>query len=200
MKIYTYTGDQGSTSLFGGGRVAKCDLRICACGTVDELNAALGVARSMGGAPRVDDILRLLQNRMFDLGAELASPEAKDRGTQFLQDADVAELESFIDSLEEGLPELKAFVLPGGSQAASFLHLSRSVCRRAEREMVALAQVAPLRDTLLKYVNRVSDLLFVLARTANAEAGVDDVPWEKRPQASGIRCQASGREILTPDP
>jgi len=169
--------------------VAKCDLRICACGAVDELNAALGAARSMGGSPRVDDILKLLQNRMFDLGAELASPEAKDRGTQFLQDADVAELESFIDSLEEGLPELKAFILPGGSPAASFLHLSRSVCRRAEREMVALAQVAPLRDTLLKYVNRASDLLFVLARTANAEARVNDVPWEKRPQGSDIRPQ-----------
>ncbi|NOY30333.1 MAG: cob(I)yrinic acid a,c-diamide adenosyltransferase [Planctomycetes bacterium] len=180
MKIYTRTGDQGSTGLFGGGRVAKCDLRICACGALDELNAMLGAARSMGVSPRIDDILKLLQNRMFDLGAELASPQARDRGTQFLQEADVAELESFIDSLEETLPELKAFILPGGSQATSFLHIARSVCRRAEREMVALAQTAELRDTLIKYVNRASDLLFVLARTANAEAKIDDVPWEKR--------------------
>jgi len=180
MKIYTRTGDEGSTALFGGGRVAKCDLRICACGALDELNATLGAARSMGVSPRVDDILKLLQNRMFDLGAELASPQAEDRGTQFLQDADVAELESFIDLLEEGLPELKAFILPGGSQGASFLHLARSACRRAERDMVALAQTVSLRDTLIKYVNRASDLLFVLARVANTEAEVDDVPWEKR--------------------
>jgi len=180
MKIYTRTGDQGSTALFGGGRVPKNDVRICAYGTIDELNATLGVVRSMGVSAHVDGVLKMLQNHMFDLGAELASPEADERGTQFLQEADVTKLESLIDSLEEDLAQLKTFLLPGGCQAASFLHLSRCVCRRGEREMIALSQVAPLRETLLKYVNRASDLLFVLARSVNAEYGVDDVPWEKR--------------------
>jgi len=185
MKIYTRTGDQGSTALFGGSRVGKNDIRICAIGALDELNAALGVARSLGVSRRVDGVLELLQNRMFDLGAELASPQADVRGTQFLQahflqDEDVAELESAIDMFEEDLPELKAFILPGGTQAASTLHLARGVCRRAEREIVALAETAAVRDMTIKYVNRASDLLFVLARAANAEASVADVPWEKR--------------------
>ena len=179
MKIYTRTGDQGSTSLFGGGRVAKCDVRICSYGTIDELNAVLGVARSKGVAPRIDEVLHLLQNQMFALGAELANPSTDERAGQLLQEADVEDLESLIDSLEESLPELKSFILPGGCQAAAILHLARCICRRAEREIVSLSQDTSVRKTVLKYVNRTSDLLFVLARAANAEEGVGDVPWEQ---------------------
>ncbi len=180
MKIYTRSGDQGSTSLFGGGRVSKCDLRIGAYGTLDELNATLGVARSVGVPAQIDEILYLLQNRIFDLGAELANPKAGDREAGLLQDSDVGELELLIDSLEETLPGLKNFILPGGTPGAAALHLARCVCRRAEREIVALSQASAVRDTVIKYVNRTSDLLFVLARVANAAEEVADVAWKPR--------------------
>ncbi|MCA9229929.1 MAG: cob(I)yrinic acid a,c-diamide adenosyltransferase [Planctomycetales bacterium] len=180
MKIYTRSGDQGLTSLFGGGRVTKCDARIEAYGTIDELNATLGVARSLGVSPPIDEILHLLQNQLFDLGAELANPRAADQPAGLLQDNDVAQLEAFIDSSEADLPELKNFILPGGATGASLLHLARCVCRRAEREIVALSQVAPVRETVIKYMNRTGDLLFVLARAANAAVGVDDTLWQKQ--------------------
>ena len=165
--------------------MAKCDVRICAYGTIDEVNAILGMARSLGIAPRFDHILQLLQHQMFELGAELASPQADDQATQFLQEEDVVQLESLIDSLEETLPELKSFILPGGSQAAAILHLARCLYRRAEREIVALSREAPVRPAVLKYVNRVSDLLFVLARSLNAEEGVGDVPWKQGSEGPG---------------
>ncbi len=179
MKIYTRSGDQGSTSLLGGARVAKCDLRIGATGTLDELNAMLGFVRSAGLSSDFDKILGLLQNRMFDLGAELANPRAGEQGTSLLWEKNVAELESLIDSQEEALPELKSFILPGGSQAGSVLHLARCICRRAEREIVALSQESAVDGAILKYVNRASDLLFVLARAVNASEGADEVLWEK---------------------
>jgi len=180
MKIYTKQGDDGSTALFGGERVIKCDQRLRAYGTVDELNAALGMARSKGLSPRHDRILAVLQNRMFDLGAELATPDAANRGTNFLEESDVTEIETWIDSLEENLSELKSFILPGGTPAAAELHLARCICRRAEREVIALNQAASLRETILHYINRVGDLLFVLARAVNHENGVSDVVWSKK--------------------
>ncbi|QEG37297.1 cob(I)yrinic acid a,c-diamide adenosyltransferase [Bythopirellula goksoeyrii] len=179
MKIYTKTGDDGTTGLYGGGRVSKCDERIKACGTVDELNALLGVVRASGVSASVDKVLGHIQNQLFDLGAELATPDASSRGTDYLQDSDVAQLEAWIDQFDPALPELKTFILPGGSKAAAGIHLARSVCRRAEREMVALNQRSSLRNTILLYINRLGDLLFVLARTANAEVGVPDVAWQK---------------------
>lgn len=179
MKIYTRTGDQGSTSLFGNERVSKCDLRISAIGAVDELNAVLGIARAEGLSLRCDEVVLQLQNQLFDLGAELATPDAGARGTDILQTEAIAEQEAIIDEMEQGLAPLTAFILPGGTKAAAALHLARCVCRRAEREVVALAAGAPIRSIVLVFLNRTSDLLFVLARTANADAGSADVPWTK---------------------
>jgi cob(I)alamin adenosyltransferase len=179
MKIYTRSGDDGSTGLYGGGRVAKCDPRVEACGAVDELNAELGVVRTLPLPQGFDEVLGVLQNQMFDLGAELATPDAASLGTQVLEDTHVTAIEQWIDHFEAGLVPLRAFILPGGSPAAAGLHLARCICRRAERQMVALAQGTAVRQTVLKFVNRVGDLLFVLARSANAEAGQRDVEWTK---------------------
>lgn len=180
MKIYTRIGDDGSTGLYGGGRIAKCDVRIEAFGSVDELNAQLGVVRALSLPKGFDEVLSIVQNQMFDLGAELATPDVAGRGTDFLQDAHVARIEEWIDHFEAGLAPLRTFILPGGSPVAAGLHLARCICRRAERRMVALAQGAVVRETVLKYMNRVGDLLFVMARTANAEIGQSDVPWNKK--------------------
>lgn len=182
MKIYTRTGDDGSTGLFGAGRVAKSDPRIEAFGAIDELNAQVGIARTLPLPPQCDEVLNALQNRMFDLGAELATPDANARGTASLQDTHVAEVERWIDQFESELPPLRAFILPGGSPGAAALHLARCICRRAERRVIALAQLANVRPTVLRYVNRVSDLLFVMARFTNAELGQTDVLWQKIPK------------------
>jgi cob(I)alamin adenosyltransferase len=179
MKIYTRTGDDGTTGLFGGGRVSKSDVRLSAYGAIDELNAVLGFARSAGLPKLCDQILLVLQNQMFDLGAELATPDSAKHGAELLTDDLLDQLESWIDTLEADLAPLKTFILPGGTSAAAALHLARCVCRRAERRIVALSETASVRPLVLKYVNRLSDLLFVLARTANAEAGVGDIAWKK---------------------
>ncbi len=183
MKIYTRTGDLGMTSLFGNEQVPKSDPRLAAYGTIDELNAVLGLARAEGLGQRADKILSKLQNQLFDLGAELATPDPEHRGTALIQVADVTEQEAIIDELEKDLSPLTAFILPGGTRAAATLHLARCVCRRAEREIVALAEQTPIRELLIKYVNRTSDLLFVLARVVNAEVGVADKPWSKRAES-----------------
>jgi cob(I)alamin adenosyltransferase len=180
MKIYTRTGDEGTTGLYGGGRVLKNDLRIAACGAVDELNASLGVCRATDLPEDVVALLGRLQHEMFALGAELASPGGAAPGSILLSDADVADAEAAIDRFEAELPPLKTFVLPGGTAASAMLHVARAVCRRAEREVVALAQREAVRPVAIIYLNRVSDLLFVLARYANRFAGVDDVLWEKK--------------------
>jgi len=180
MKIYTRTGDEGTTGLYGGGRVLKNDLRIAAYGTVDELNACLGVCRSPDLPEEVVALLGCLQHEMFALGAELASPGDAAPGSILLDDADVAHAEAAIDRFEAELPPLKTFVLPGGSSASAMLHVARAVCRRAERDVVALAQKETVRPAAIIYLNRVSDLLFVLARYANRFAGVGDVLWEKK--------------------
>ena len=179
MKIYTRTGDQGSTTLYGNVRVSKCDLRISACGSIDELNALLGLARAEGLPSRCAEVVRRLQNQLFELGAELATPDPVALGTAMLQPEDIGQQETIIDELEQHLPPLTAFILPGGCKAAAELHLARCVCRRAEREIVALGQTTNLREIVLEFVNRTSDLLFVLARTANLSAGIAAVPWMK---------------------
>ncbi|HEX6963356.1 MAG TPA: cob(I)yrinic acid a,c-diamide adenosyltransferase [Lacipirellula sp.] len=180
MKIYTRIGDAGLTGLYGGGRVPKNDIRIAAYGTVDELNAALGLCRAAGLPAEVDDLLGRLQHDMFALGAELATAGKSPPGAILLDDSDVARIEAAIDHFDDQLQPLKTFILPGGAPTSAALHVARAVCRRAEREVVNLAQATEVRPTVLIYLNRISDLLFVLARFANRAAGVGDVLWEKK--------------------
>jgi cob(I)alamin adenosyltransferase len=181
MKIYTKTGDQGDTGLFGGPRVAKDDPRIASYGTVDELNSVLGVVRAVGVPEQMDSLLERIQNELFSLGAQLATPDPTAHQTVLIGAAQIAALEEAIDRYEGILPALRQFILPGGCPAAAYLHLARTVCRRAERGLVTLMRQSsqPLSGDLLVYLNRLSDLLFVLARTANHEAGQSDVPWQK---------------------
>ncbi len=181
MRLYTKTGDDGTTGLFGGARVRKASTRVSAYGTVDELNATLGVARATGLAPPTDALLATVQSDLFVLGAELAClPGKEDKlKMRLLDDADGARLEQAIDASEGPLPALRSFVLPGGSPQAAALHLARTVCRRAEREVLGV-DAGDVRGTLVVYLNRLSDLLFSLARGENLRAGVDDVPWTPR--------------------
>ncbi|MGQ0673672.1 MAG: cob(I)yrinic acid a,c-diamide adenosyltransferase [Hyphomicrobium sp.] len=181
-KIYTKTGDQGTTGLGTGERVAKYALRIAAFGTVDETNACIGLARlHLGGHPGVDAKLNRIQNDLFDLGADLCVP---DRGKKpdyeplRVTDSQVERLEAEIDEMNAELKPLKSFILPGGSPAAAALHLARTVCRRAEREMVELStqKDEPVSPAALKYVNRLSDFLFVAGRYVN-DRGKSDVLW-----------------------
>ena len=178
MKIYTKTGDGGDTSLFGGTRVSKSDSRVATYGDVDELNAHLGLARVVAADAEIAGALLHLQRDLFALGAQLADPSEKIAShvsKAILREADVERLERVIDKLEADLPPLRHFILAGGSACGAALHVARAVCRRAERGMVALEpRVDPV---LLKYVNRLSDLLFVLARTANHRAGAEETPW-----------------------
>jgi len=181
-KIYTRTGDDGTTGLGSGRRVAKYDLRVECYGTLDETNAAIGLARVHTGSSdaALDAMLARIQNDLFDLGAELCYPdESKDaRGRLSVSDAQVERLEGQIDALNRELQPLRSFVLPGGTPAASFLHLARTISRRGERLMVALASRPnePVGDAALRYINRLSDFLFVAARYAN-DKGKSDVLW-----------------------
>ena len=182
-RIYTRTGDDGTTGLGSGERRLKSDLRVEAYGTVDEANATIGVARlSTGDDPVLDAMLARIQNDLFDLGADLATPvsagEAKAEGALKIHPHQVERLEAEIDALNASLAPLKSFILPGGSPAAAALHVARTVCRRAERLMVALAQSEGeiVEPAGVRYVNRLSDLLFVAARHANRD-GSDDVLW-----------------------
>jgi len=182
MKIYTKKGDEGQTGLLGGERVSKDHLRIRSYGTLDELNACLGLALAHLGAHGsrtqglVENLLRI-QGELFQLGAELATPRGKTNPTVQLGYAELARLEKEIDGWDAKLAPLKSFILPGGSIAASQLHLARTVSRRAERELVVLHRAEPLRPEVLRYANRLSDYLFVAARLANHLAGGADVPW-----------------------
>jgi cob(I)alamin adenosyltransferase len=181
-KIYTRTGDDGTTALGSGRRVAKYDLRVEAYGTLDETNAAIGLARlhTRNSAPELDAMLARIQNDLFDLGADLCFPdETRDaRGRLQVSDTQVKRLESEIDALNRELQPLRSFVLPGGTPAASFLHLARTTSRRAERLVVALAARPdePVGAPALRYINRLSDFLFVAARFAN-DKGKSDVTW-----------------------
>lgn len=185
MKIYTRRGDAGQTDLFGGERVAKDALRVAAYGDVDETNAMIGHAAAAGADPELADPLQRIQSALFDLGASLATPDPAHRekaGVVGVGEGEIAWLEALIDRLESGLDELKSFVLPGGTPAAATFHVARTVCRRAEREVVRLAAIdgESVEPTSLGYLNRLSDLLFVIARHENARAGVADVPWVPR--------------------
>lgn len=200
MKLYTKTGDDGTTGLFGGGRVPKNHPRVEAYGTVDELNAALGLAaaaldltsegaaeasktRAMSGNKSITDqfhhILSHLQSRLFDIGADLATPQgtAHESKVQRINDQNVSEIEQWIDEVESGNTPMKHFVMPGGTELAARLHLARTICRRAERLLVTLQRDSIINIATLIYINRVSDLLFAMARRANKEAGFQDVPW-----------------------
>jgi cob(I)alamin adenosyltransferase len=178
MKIYTKTGDAGETGLFGNVRVPKDDHRIRTYGTIDELNATLGLALSEPGVPSDLAVrIRRIQGELFQLGAELATPRKKSVPTAVIDESHVAALESEIDQMESRMPELKTFVLPGGIRLASLLHLARTVSRRAERELTGLHRAEPCRTEVLSYVNRLSDYFFVTARYANHLANVPDIPW-----------------------
>lgn len=181
MKIYTKTGDGGDTGLFAGPRVRKDHPRIEAYGTVDELNSLLGVVRAEKLPADIDQTLADIQHELFTLGAELATPEPHKHSLTLLGDQEIERLERTIDTFEAELPPLREFILPGGARAAAGLHLARTVCRRAERGVVALAD-APgqnVRGEAIQYLNRLSDLLFVIARLANRRAGLEDIPWRK---------------------
>lgn len=180
MKIYTRTGDGGDTALFGGTRVSKSDPRVAAYGDIDELNACLGAVRTQGElSGDVSELLERLQKDLFAIGARLADPAEKisDRVAKVaVTDADIARLEEWIDRFEAELPPLRRFILPGGNRAGALLHFSRTVCRRAERSIVALG-LDNIDAHLLAYVNRLSDLLFVVARAVNHRAGQPETEW-----------------------
>jgi cob(I)alamin adenosyltransferase len=181
MKLYTKTGDDGTTGLFGGGRVKKASARVEAYGTVDETNATIGVARATRLDGVIDLVLAPIQEDLFTLGAELACVPGRENklSMALLGATEIARLEAAIDEADAACAPLKSFVLPGGSPQAAALHVARTVCRRAERAVLALDD-APVRSEVVIYLNRLSDLLFALARRANLAAGVPDVPWKPR--------------------
>jgi cob(I)alamin adenosyltransferase len=178
MKIYTRTGDAGTTSLFSGGRVPKNHLRVEAYGTVDELNSLLGVVRALQPSQQTDAWLRQVQRQLFDLGADLSTPlDAKSSHIVRANAASVQWLEETIDHMTAELPPLTAFILPGGSPAGAQLHVARTVCRRAERLVVGLQAHEPIGEHVLPYLNRLSDFLFTIARWENMQAGVPEEKW-----------------------
>jgi cob(I)alamin adenosyltransferase len=178
VKIYTRTGDKGETSLYGGSRISKNDPRIEAYGTIDELNSLLGLSRS-GSLPKpIDAELDRVQSDLFDIGAYLAAP-GSDR-FHGVEENRIADLERAIDAMESELQPLKTFIVPGGSESAARLHVARTVCRRAERRVIALEDSSSEMQKTIAYLNRLSDFLFVAARRVNQIAGVADTPWSKR--------------------
>ena len=178
MKIYTKTGDAGETSLFGGGRAPKSHLRVEAYGTIDEVNSAIGVARAAGASQQGDAWLERAQSQLFHLGSDLATPlAAKVEWLTRVSEAEVTWLESTIDQMSRQLAPLRNFILPGGAPAAAQLQLTRAICRRAERRIVALAAVDEISPHVLPYVNRLSDWLFTLARYENMKAGEAETKW-----------------------
>lgn len=190
MKIYTRTGDKGETGLLGAGRVPKDDLRVAAYGSVDEANSAIGLARAnlrsdVRADPdlaELDDVLGKVQVLLFELGADLATPEESTARSRLhlIDEGDVAELEALIDRHSAQLPELTKFILPAGSRAAAALHLARAVVRRAERDAVALSRRDAVNPQAVIVLNRLSDLLFTLARAANLRSGFEEVVWTAR--------------------
>ncbi|MGB6083284.1 cob(I)yrinic acid a,c-diamide adenosyltransferase [Moheibacter sp.] len=184
MKVYTKTGDKGTTSLYGGVKVSKNHIRIDAYGTVDELNSAIGLIRSSEIKSDSKNQLIQIQKNLFHVGAELATPpeklflaNGKSRLPKLIEEADIEELEIWIDRMEEELPPLMHFILPGGNLASSHTHLCRCICRRGERITVALREVEETREEILKYLNRLSDYLFVLARKIAQDAGHEEIKW-----------------------
>lgn len=179
MKIYTRTGDSGDTRLFDGTRVRKADPRVEAYGSVDELNSFIGAAAAFLEGPELRDSLAQIQIDLFSVGAQLADPRSRDRADSrfHLPDERVAALENDIDRLETELPPLRQFIIAGGTPAGALLHVARTVCRRAEREVVLLTGSVEIDPSIIKYLNRLSDYLFVAARWVNRKAGREEVPW-----------------------
>ncbi len=177
MKIYTKRGDQGTTSLFGGTNIEKSHIRLHAYGTVDELNSVLGMSLSNSMSDRGREIVTDIQTQLFVLGADLATPETKKTKINRIGTTEIETLEGWIDELENELPALTSFILPGGIQSGAFLHLARTVCRRAERYAVELKNSDSVSSESIIYLNRLSDLLFVLARFENKEAGAEEIKW-----------------------
>jgi cob(I)alamin adenosyltransferase len=186
MKIYTRTGDTGDTSLFGGDRVKKDHARVTAYGTIDEANAAIGLAHAAPGmSAAIRALLEQVMSDLFDVGAELATPHDSEEMLRKrlpvpIDQARINALEHAIDDVDTVVPPLTTFILPAGSEGAARLHIARTVLRRAERDVVSLSQTTFVRAELIAYVNRLSDALFALARRANHDAGVADVAWKKR--------------------
>ena len=180
-KIYTKTGDDGTTGLVGGTRVKKYDVRLEAYGTVDELNANIGVIRSFGLLENDKDILAKIQNKLFNIGSRLASDKKGDEITSELsiKDDDILFLEKVIDEFEEDLPELTQFILPGGDAAAAQCHVARTVCRRAERRILEFSEHNAVQQELIKYINRLSDFFFVFARKLTVDSGLEEMPWKQ---------------------
>jgi cob(I)alamin adenosyltransferase len=180
MKIYTKTGDAGETGLFGGARVSKASVRVEAYGEVDELNSAIGWARVQVSDTELDALLNQVQNDLFEIGAELGSTEDRKQKSvmPLITEPQVEALERAIDKYEDGPPALTSFVLPGGSEGAARFHVARCVCRRAERSLVSLGTQETVRGEVFRYLNRLSDLLFVLAQYSNHVAGIQDIPWK----------------------
>ena len=179
-RIYTKTGDDGTTGLFGGARLPKDDIRIEAYGTVDELNAVIGLLMASIPDHQIDQLLQTIQSRLFTVGANLASQPGKDMITPDLLDEDVELIEVSIDKMQETLPELKHFIMPGGSASVSAAHLARTVCRRAERRCVTLSHSSEVDSIIILYLNRLSDFFFVLARWLGAREGVEEIKWIPR--------------------
>ena len=181
MKIYTKTGDQGTTALFGGKRVSKADLRIDSYGTVDELNAYIGMLRDLDVNRERKDFLVEIQDRLFTIGSILAAEPGNSKvKTPALWEENIQSLEDEIDNMETELPPMRVFVLPGGHTSVSFGHIARTVCRRAERLVVALDQQEKVNILAIKYLNRLSDYLFVLCRKMAKELGVEETPWKPK--------------------
>ena len=181
MKIYTKTGDSGTTSLLGGARVSKAHIRIEAYGTVDELNSYIGLLRDQEVNSSRRDFLKAIQDRLFTIGADLATEPGKDKVVKpDLFDSDITTLEKAMDAMDEQLPALTSFVLPGGHQSVSFSHIARCVCRRAERICITMNELEPVSNLVLKYLNRLSDYLFVLGRMMAQELHAEEVKWEPR--------------------
>lgn len=180
MKIYTKTGDDGTTGLYGGGRVSKASARIECYGTVDELNSVLGMTLSRDCSPECRRYLTAIQHTLFVLGADLATPNDSKASVDRIEEHNATQLEQWIDELDARLEPLKNFILPGGTESASTLHVARTVCRRAERLCVGAHEVEDLGDAVVHYLNRLSDFLFMLARWENQAAGLEDIPWITR--------------------
>jgi cob(I)alamin adenosyltransferase len=180
MKIYTKTGDTGETSLIGGKRVSKAELRISAYGTVDELNAYVGLLRDQPVNKSRKEVITEIQDRLFTMGSILAAPDPSEMKLPALSEQDVSWLELEIDKMDKTLPQMRSFVLPGGHRSVSFGHVTRTVCRRAEREVVMLAGHEQVDPLVIKYLNRLSDYLFVLCRKMSDELKITEVPWKAR--------------------
>lgn len=181
MKIYTKTGDKGTTSLVGGTRVSKTELRIEAYGTVDELNSYIGLVRDQKVNEHRKDILKEIQDRLFTIGSILASePEQTKKRIPDLHESDIELLEKEMDSMDALLEPMRFFILPGGHQSVSFAHLARTVCRRAERIVIRLSEESEVNDLIIRYLNRLSDYIFVLCRMMAKELEIEEIAWKAR--------------------